>query len=246
VLVLEDVQVRYGAVAALRVVSLRVDEGEIVALIGVNGAGKTTTLLTIAGVLRPSMGAIRFHGASIAGRAPEHIVRSGIALVPEGRHIFPGLTVRENLQLGAAFRSDRSQAQQDLEEMGERFPVLGERLGQAAGTLSGGEQQQLAIARGLMSRPTLLMLDEPSLGLAPRLVDEIFSLVKQLHATGVTILLVEQNVQRTLEIADRAYLLNTGEIAFEGPARELRERVDFATAYLGRSSSPVSEPTTRG
>jgi branched-chain amino acid transport system ATP-binding protein len=246
VLVLEDVHVRYGAIAALRGVSLRVDDGEIVALIGVNGAGKTTALLTIAGVLRPSRGTIRLRGESIAGRTPEHIVRSGIALVPEGRHIFPGLTVRENLQLGAAFRSDRVQAQQDLEEMGERFPVLRERLGQAAGTLSGGEQQQLAIARGLMSRPALLMLDEPSLGLAPRLVEEIFSLVKQLHATGVTILLVEQNVQRTLEIADRAYLLNTGEIAFEGAARELRERVDFASAYLGRSSSPVSEPTTDG
>jgi branched-chain amino acid transport system ATP-binding protein len=245
-LALEDVHVRYGAIAALRGVSLHVDEGEIVALIGVNGAWKSTTLMTIAGVLHPSMGTIRLGGESIVGRSPEHIVHKGIALIPEGRRIFPGLTVKENLRLGASIRSDRSDVQRDVEEMCERFPVLGERLGQAAGTLSGGEQQQLAIARGLMSRPALLMLDEPSLGLAPRLVEEIFGLVTQLHATGVTILLVEQNVERTLEIADRAYLLNTGEIEFEGAAGELRERVDFASAYLGGSNPPVSEGTAHG
>ena len=234
-LVLHDVHVRYGAIAALRGVSLRVEQGEIVGLIGVNGAGKSTTLMTIAGVLQPRGGTIDFRGESIVGSPPEEIVRKGIALIPEGRRIFPGLTVEENLRLGASIRSDRSAVQQDLDEMCQRFPVLADRLSQAAGTLSGGEQQQLAIARGLMSRPTLLMLDEPSLGLAPQLVEEMFQLVAQLHTTGVTILLVEQNVERTLDIAGRVYLLNTGEVEFEGMASELRERVDFASAYLGGS-----------
>lgn len=232
-LVCEDLHVRYGAIAALRGVSLHVEDGQIVALVGVNGAGKSTALMTIAGVLRPSEGDITFMDQSIVGSPPEEIVRKGIALVPEGRRIFPGLTVDENLRLGAAIRSDRGEVERDLVDMCQQFPVLGERLSQAAGTLSGGEQQQLAIARALMSRPTLLMLDEPSLGLAPQLVDEIFALVAQLHEKGVTILLVEQNVERTLEIADRVYLLNTGEVEFEGEARELRERVDFVSAYLG-------------
>ena len=234
-LVLHEMHVRYGAIAALRGVSLQVEQGEIVGLIGVNGAGKSTTLMTIAGVLQPRSGTIVFRGESIVGSAPEEIVRKGIALIPEGRRIFPGLTVEENLRLGASIRSDRSGVQRDLDEMCERFPVLADRLHQAAGTLSGGEQQQLAIARGLMSRPTLLMLDEPSLGLAPQLVEEMFQLVAQLHKTGVTILLVEQNVERTLDIAGRVYLLNTGEVEFEGTASELRERVDFASAYLGGS-----------
>jgi len=232
-LVLEDVHVRYGAIAALRGVSLRVNQGEMVGLIGVNGAGKTTTLMTIAGVLKPTQGAITFAGQSIVGQSPEEIVRKGIALVPEGRRIFPGLTVEENLRLGAAIRTDRAEIQRDIDEMCTRFPILGERLKQPGGTLSGGEQQQLAIARGLMSRPSLLMLDEPSLGLAPMLVAEIFELVAQLRETGVTILLVEQNVERTLEIADRAYLVNTGQVEFEGPAEELRKRVDVVSAYLG-------------
>ena len=232
-LVLEDVHVRYGAIAALRGISINVEQGETVALIGVNGAGKSTTLMTIAGVLKPTQGTITFAGQSIVGRSPEDIVRKGLALVPEGRRVFPGLTVEENLRLGAAIRPDRAAVQRDIDEMCTRFPVLGERLNQAAGTLSGGEQQQLAIARGLMSRPSLLMLDEPSLGLAPMLVAEIFELVAQLRETGVTILLVEQNVERALEIADRAYLLNTGQIEFEGPAEELRKRVDVVSAYLG-------------
>ncbi len=232
-LVLEDIHVRYGAIAALRGISINVEQGEMVALIGVNGAGKSTTLMTIAGVLKPTQGTITFAGQSIVGRSPEDIIRKGLALVPEGRRIFPGLTVEENLRLGAAIRSDRAAIQRDIDEMCTRFPILGERLNQAAGTLSGGEQQQLAIARGLMSRPSLLMLDEPSLGLAPMLVAEIFELVAQLRETGVTILLVEQNVERTLEIADRAYLLNTGQVEFEGPAEELRKRVDVVSAYLG-------------
>jgi len=234
-LTLEDVHVRYGSIAALRGISLNVQPGEIVGLIGVNGAGKSTTLMTIAGVLHPSHGKILFEGESIVGSQPEDIVRKGIALVPEERRIFAGLTVEENLRLGASIRSDRVEIERDLESVWDRFPVLADRLDQMAGTLSGGEQQQLAIARGLMSRPKLLMLDEPSLGLAPILVDEIFKLVVQLHETGVTILLVEQNVERALEIADRAYLLNTGLVEFDGPAMELRERVDFASAYLGES-----------
>lgn len=232
-LILEDVHVRYGAVAALRGVSLRVDQGEMVGLIGVNGAGKTTTLLTIAGVLRPMRGSITFAGSSLVGQPPEDIVRRRIALVPEGRRIFPGLSVEENLRLGAAARRERATIQGDVEEMCTRFPILGQRLKQPGGTLSGGEQQQLAIARGLMSRPSLLMLDEPSLGLAPKLVDEIFELVTQLRETGVTVLLVEQNVERTLDIADRAYLLNTGRVEFEGPAKELRSHVDVTSTYLG-------------
>ncbi len=233
---LENVHVRYGAIAALRGVSLRVNQGEMVGLIGVNGAGKTTTLMTIAGVLKPTQGTITLEGQSIVGHSPEDIVRQGIALVPEGRRIFPGLTVEENLRLGAAIRTDRAEIQRDIDEMCTRFPILGERLKQPGGTLSGGEQQQLAIARGLMSRPSLLMLDEPSLGLAPMLVTEMFELVAQLRETGVTILLVEQNVERTLGIADRAYLVNTGQVEFEGPAEELRQRVDVVSAYLGRTN----------
>jgi branched-chain amino acid transport system ATP-binding protein len=235
-LALENVHTRYGAIAALRGISIKVERGEMVALIGANGAGKTTTLTTIAGVLRPAQGSITFEGESIVGQSPEDIVRKGIALVPEGRRIFPALTVEENLRLGAAIRRDREAIQRDVDEMCQRFPILGERLRQPGGTLSGGEQQQLAIARGLMSRPKLLMLDEPSLGLAPMLVGEIFGLVAQLRETGVTILLVEQNVERTLEIADRVYLMNTGQVEFEGTAGELRQRVDIASAYLGGPS----------
>jgi branched-chain amino acid transport system ATP-binding protein len=239
-LVLEDVHVRYGAIAALRGVSINVEQGEMVALIGVNGAGKTTTLMTIAGVLKPTQGTITFAGQSIVGQSPEDIVRQGIALVPEGRRIFPGLTVEENLRLGAAIRNNRAEIQRDIDEICTRFPILGERLKQPGGTLSGGEQQQLAIARALMSRPSLLMLDEPSLGLAPRLVAEIFELVAQLRETGVTILLVEQNVERTLEIVDRAYLLNTGQVEYEGPADDLRKQVDIVSAYLGDQSSGIT------
>jgi branched-chain amino acid transport system ATP-binding protein len=235
-LTLDDLHVRYGSSSAVRGIALQVQAGEIVGLIGVNGAGKTTTLATIAGVLKPAHGRVAFRGQSIAGLSPEEIVRRGIALVPEGRRIFGSLTVAENLRLGAATRADRAAVQRDLDEMCTRFPILGERLRQPGGTLSGGEQQQLAIARGLMSRPALLMLDEPSLGLAPRLVEEIFTLVAGLRASGVTILLVEQNVARTLAVADRVYLMNTGRIEFAGLPQELRQRVDIASAYLGRTS----------
>jgi len=232
-LVFSDVHASYGSVVALWGVSISVDEGEIVGLIGANGAGKTTVLSTIAGVLRPTQGTVTFNDESIVGQSPEAIVRKGIALVPEGRRIFPGLTVEENLRLGASTRSDRAGIQKDVGEMCQRFPIIGERLHSSGGTLSGGEQQQLAIARALMCRPKLLMLDEPSLGLAPKLVGEIFNLVAQLRDMGVTILLVEQNVAKTLQVVDRAYLLRTGRIVAEGPANELREVVDIKSAYLG-------------
>lgn len=232
-LVLKDIHARYGAITALRGISMKVGEGELVALIGVNGAGKSTTLSTIAGVLKPAQGQIEFQGQSLVGKSPEQIVRQGIAMVPEGRDIFPGLTVEENLRLGAYTRGDRAEYKRDLDEMFQLFPILSSRINQPGGTLSGGEQQQLAIARALMSHPKLLMLDEPSLGLAPALVDQIFELVVNLHGQGVTILLVEQNVERTLDIADRAYLMRTGKIEDEGTPQHLRERVDIEGVYLG-------------
>lgn len=232
-LVVEDLHVRYGPIAAVRGITLKVNEGELVALIGVNGAGKTTTLSAIAGILRPARGTVDFRGQSLLGRRPEDIVRLGIAMVPEGRDIFPSLTVEENLRLGAFTRRGRGEFQADLEQVFELFPILKERFHQMGGTLSGGEQQQLAIARSLMARPQLLMLDEPSLGLAPTLVDQIFNLVLALRQRGVTILLVEQNVDRTLDIADRAYVLNTGMIQLEGRPEELRARADIQRVYLG-------------
>ncbi|HLB07239.1 MAG TPA: ABC transporter ATP-binding protein, partial [Alphaproteobacteria bacterium] len=198
-----------------------------------NGAGKTTVLATIAGVLKPRQGTIAFEGQAIAGQVPEAILRKGLAMVPEDREIFPALTVEENLKLGAYIRKDAAEFRRDLARMIELFPILGERLDQAAGTLSGGEQQQLAIARALMSHPRLLMLDEPSLGLAPRLVEQVFHLITRLHKEGTTILLVEQNVNQTLLICDRAYLLSMGRIEAEGTPEELRRRVDVAEVYFG-------------
>jgi branched-chain amino acid transport system ATP-binding protein len=230
---LNDIHARYGAITALRGVSISVNQGELVALLGVNGAGKSTTLATIAGVLRPWQGSILFEGSSILGKSPEQIARLGISLVPEGRDIFPSLTVEENLRLGAYTRSEKSEYRRNLGEVFELFPVLKERLQQPGGTLSGGEQQQLAIARALMSSPRLLMLDEPSLGLAPALVDQIFELVARLHQRGVTILLVEQNVDRTLEIVDRAYVLNTGLIESQGTPQQLRAQADIEGIYMG-------------
>ena len=230
---LSDIHARYGAITALRGVSIEVREGELVALLGVNGAGKSTTLGCIAGVLRPWQGKIQFQGGSILGKTPEQIARLGIALVPEGRDIFPSLTVEENLRLGAYTRSEKSEYRRNLGEVFELFPVLKERLQQPGGTLSGGEQQQLAIARAMMSSPRLLMLDEPSLGLAPVLVDQIFDLIARLHQRGVTILLVEQNVDRTLEIVDRAYVLSTGLIESQGTPQELRAHADIEGIYMG-------------
>jgi branched-chain amino acid transport system ATP-binding protein len=235
VLSLENIFARYGAITALRGVSIIVNEGELVALIGVNGAGKSTALSTIAGLLRPAQGKITFQGQQIDGKSPEQIAHLGIALVPEGRDIFPSLTVEENLRLGAYVRKNRTEYKKDLEETFSLFPILGERIHQPGGTLSGGEQQQLAIARALMSHPRLLMLDEPSLGLSPVMVDQIFDLVKRLHVLGTTILLVEQNVNRTLAISDRAYLINTGRVEMTGTPEQLRQHVNIENIYLGGS-----------
>jgi branched-chain amino acid transport system ATP-binding protein len=237
---LNNIHTRYGAITALRGISLSVNQGELVALLGVNGAGKSTTLASIAGVLRPWQGDILFEGNSILGRSPEQIARRGISLVPEGRDIFPSLTVEENLRLGAFTRSEKAEYSRNLGEVFELFPVLKERLQQPGGTLSGGEQQQLAIARALMSSPRLLMLDEPSLGLAPALVDQIFELIARLHQRGVTILLVEQNVDRSLEIVDRAYLMNTGLIENHGTPQQLRTHADIEGIYMGvqRKANP--------
>ena len=219
---LTDVQVQYGNIRALQGISIKVAQGELVALLGSNGAGKTTTLRTISGLLRPSAGAITFEGNDLARMSTDRIVGLGISHCPEGRRIFGGLTVSENLRLGAVSRSDREAIAADLETVFTLFPRLKERLGQAGGTLSGGEQQMLAIGRALMSRPRLLLLDEPSLGLAPLMVERIFETIGALKAQGLTILLVEQNVHHALDIADRAYVVETGRITLEGPAGVLR------------------------
>lgn len=230
---LQEVHARYGTITALRGISIQVSRGELVALLGVNGAGKSTTLGCIAGVLRPWQGSITFEGVPLVGKSPEQIARLGVSLVPEGRDIFPSLTVEENLRLGSFIQKEKSAYKRNLDEAFDLFPVLKQRLQQAGGTLSGGEQQQLAIARALMSNPRLLMLDEPSLGLAPALVDQIFELIARLHQGGVTILLVEQNVERSLEIVDRAYLMNTGLIESQGTAQQLRTQADIASVYMG-------------
>jgi branched-chain amino acid transport system ATP-binding protein len=236
---LHEIHARYGAITALRGVSITVSQGELVALLGANGAGKSTTLGCIAGVMRPWQGSITFEGNALIGKPPEQIARMGISLVPEGRDIFPSLTVEENLRLGAYIRNEKGEYQRNLEEVYELFPVLKERIEQPGGTLSGGEQQQLAIARALMSKPRLLMLDEPSLGLAPALVDQIFELIANLHQRGVTILLVEQNVERSLEIVDRAYLMNTGLIESQGTSEQLRTHADIEGIYMGIKKQPA-------
>jgi branched-chain amino acid transport system ATP-binding protein len=230
---LSNVHVRYGAITALKGLNLRVEQGELVALIGSNGAGKTTTLSAIAGVRKPSTGSILFDGKPTHSRRSADIARRGIALVPEDRGIFPSLTIAENLRLGSYLVRDKRTISDELDRAYDRFPILKERSNQGAGTLSGGEQQQLAIARALLSQPRLLMLDEPSLGLSPTLVDRIFEIIQQLHADGVTILLVEQNVRRALAIADRAYLLTTGSLAASGTPQEIADSIDITAAYLG-------------
>ncbi len=232
-LALRGVEVAYGAIPALKGIDLDVAEGEIVALIGANGAGKTTALNTVSGFLRPAAGTITFGGASIVGLRPEAVVRRGIVQVPEGRAILTRLTVRENLRLGAYTRRDAAQVRRSLDEVLGRFPVLRQRLDQPAGTLSGGEQQMLAIARGLMAAPRLLLLDEPSTGLAPRIVAEIFALVAEIHRGGTSVLLVEQNARQALRIADRAYVLETGRVVMSGPAAALAESEEVRRAYLG-------------
>jgi branched-chain amino acid transport system ATP-binding protein len=224
--------VRYGAIQAVRGIDLAIEAGEVVAVLGANGAGKSTTLKAIVGLV-PSTGEIRFDGAALSGVATERIVRRGVTLVPEGRRVFPSLTVMENLTLGAAACADRRVAARARAEIFELFPILAERRGQAAGTLSGGQQQQLAIARALVSQPRLLLLDEPSLGLAPQIVDGIFDLILRLKERGQTILLVEQNAAAALDVADRAYVLANGAITMSGPAADLRESEQVAHAYLG-------------
>ena len=230
---LSDVHVRYGNIRALQGVSLRVESGELVALIGSNGAGKSTTLRTISGLLRPAQGAITFEGADITNASTDRIVAMGISHCPEGRHIFGSLTVAENLRLGAVSRADGAGVGADLETVFELFPLLKERIGQAGGTLSGGEQQMLAIGRALMSRPRLLLLDEPSLGLAPLMVERIFATIAELKRQGRTILLVEQNVHQALDVADRAYVVETGRITLDGEAAVLRHDPKVEQSYLG-------------
>jgi branched-chain amino acid transport system ATP-binding protein len=233
VLELADVHVRYGNIRALQGVSLRVDQGELIALIGGNGAGKTTTLRTISGLLRPSEGAITFEGTDLTSASTDRIVGLGISHCPEGRRIFGSLTVAENLRLGAVSVADTAATAAELENVFTLFPLLKERLGQAGGTLSGGEQQMLAIGRALMSRPRLLLLDEPSLGLAPLMVERIFETISELKRQGRTILLVEQNVHQALDVADRAYVLETGRITLDGPAETLRHDPKVEQSYLG-------------
>ena len=227
-----DIHVYYGAIHAIKGISLEVYENEIVTLIGANGAGKSTTLNTIAGLLKPRQGTIELNGAPIQGVGASKMVFRGLAMCPEGRRIFQHMTVRENLEMGAYSRP-LAEVDASLEDMFQRFPRLKEREKQIAGTLSGGEQQMLAMARALMSRPKLLMLDEPSMGLAPILVEQIFDIITELHASGVTILLVEQNAQMALRVADRAYVMETGLITMQGPAEELLHNDAVQKAYLG-------------
>jgi branched-chain amino acid transport system ATP-binding protein len=236
----EDLNVYYGAIHALQGISFSLDQGEIVTLIGANGAGKSTTLRTISGLLRPRRGAVRFHGDDITMTPPEQIVRLGIGHVPEGRRIFAPLTVRENLEMGAFTRSNPAEISQSLERVFASFPRLKERINQLGGTLSGGEQQMLATARGLMSRPTLLLLDEPSMGLSPIMVDEIFRIIKEINSQGTSILLVEQNALMALQVAHRAYVLETGRIVLHGTAKELRESSRVKEAYLGLPKESLS------
>jgi branched-chain amino acid transport system ATP-binding protein len=227
----DDIEVRYGTIRALKGVSFHVNEGEIVALLGANGAGKTTTQKTVSGMLRPSLGAITYEGKRIDGIPAHQLIRLGICHVPEGRHVFPRMTVRENLEMGA-FRF-KTIDQTDLDNVLQMFPRLKERYKQLGGTLSGGEQQMLAIGRALMGKPRLLLLDEPSMGLAPLVVAQIFEILRDINNSGVTVLLVEQNAAQALSLADRGYVLETGEIVLEGTGRDLLADDRIRAAYLG-------------
>lgn len=229
----EDLNVHYGAIHALKGITFHLKQGEIVALIGANGAGKSTTLNTISRLNKPTSGNIRYKDESIVNTLPDDIVKKGIIQVPEGRRIFPKMSVVENLEMGAYIHNDRKQIEMDMEEMFNKFPRLRERRKQLGGTLSGGEQQMLAIARGLMAHPELLLLDEPSMGLAPIIVEQIFDIIREINQQGTSILLVEQNAQMALAIADRGYVFETGKIALEGDAGELLENPMVQEAYLG-------------
>ena len=230
---IEDLYVSYGAVRAIKGISLEVNDGELVSLIGANGAGKTTTLHTISGLVGAQRGSITLDGKDLRKTPPEKIIELGLAHVPEGRHVFARMTVEENLLMGAYIERDRAKIRRQLEMVYAHFPRLAERTRQLAGTLSGGEQQMLAMGRALMTGPKMLLLDEPSMGLSPILVKEIFSMIKSLHADGITILLVEQNAKMALAVSDRAYVLETGRISMSGPARELLHDDKVRRAYLG-------------
>ncbi|MED3892227.1 ABC transporter ATP-binding protein [Peribacillus frigoritolerans] len=230
---IEDINVYYGNIQALKGISMEINEGEIVTLIGANGAGKSTLLKTISGLLKPKQGKVLFEGDSIGGKAAQAIVKLGISHVPEGRRVFANMTVAENLELGAYLRKDKDGIHKDMEKVYELFPRLLERIKQQAGTLSGGEQQMLAMGRALMAKPRLLLLDEPSMGLAPLLVKQIFNIIQEISESGTTILLVEQNANLALSIADRAYVVETGRIVLSGNAEELTSSEEIKMAYLG-------------
>ncbi len=230
---LVDLHVYYGNIHALKGVSLHVEAGEIVALLGANGAGKSTTLKTVSGLLRPRSGSVRLEGEDLTRTPPHRIVERGVVQVPEGRRVFGQLTVLENLEMGAFTRTDPQGVREDLERVFSLFPRLKERAGQVAGTLSGGEQQMLAIGRALMARPRALLMDEPSMGLAPLLVEQIFDAIQEINRQGTTILLVEQNAYMALQVAHRGYVLQTGEVVLSGPAEQLRENPEVKRAYLG-------------
>lgn len=232
-LTIENLNVHYGGIQALRGISLEVPEGQIVALIGANGAGKSTTLRAISGIVKPSSGHIVFDGQDLTELEAHEIVEKGVVMVPEGRRVFPDMTVLENLYLGAHIRTDQEGINRDLERAFELFPRLKERETQHAGTLSGGEQQMLALGRAMMSRPKLLTMDEPSLGLAPILVEQVFGIIRRIHEEGRTILLVEQNARAALEVADYGYILESGEVVLEGLGPELAQNDDVRKAYLG-------------
>lgn len=229
----ENLQVYYGAIHALKGVSFHLEKGEVVALIGANGAGKSTVLNTISGILRPQEGSVSFEGQELHEVPPQEIVRKGVIQVPEGRKIFPRMTVTENLAMGAYTQSDPAAIEHDLEAVFERFPRLSDRRNQLGGTLSGGEQQMLAIGRGLMAHPSLLLLDEPSMGLSPILVEQIFDIIQDINEQGTSILLVEQNAQMALAVADRAYVLETGKITMQGTGDGLLQDPNVIKAYLG-------------
>lgn len=233
-----DIQTFYGKIQALKGISLKVEEGKIVTLLGANGAGKSTTMKTIAGLLKPKEGKIEFQGADLTGLRPDQLLKKGIALVPEGRAILSTMTVLENLEMGAYHRKDSS-IQKEIEEVMDRFPILRERQTQLAGTLSGGQQQMLAIARALLSKPKLLLLDEPSMGLAPKIVADIFRIIKDIKDAGTTVLLVEQNAKQALRIADYGYVMETGKIIIEGEANQLLQDSRIVEAYLGRKSTEL-------
>lgn len=229
----KDLNVYYGAIHALQGISFNVNEGEIVSLIGANGAGKSTTLRALSGLIRPRSGSITFKGEDITLAPAEKIVRQGISHVPEGRKIFAPLTVRENLEMGAYIINDKSEINRMMERVFRSFPRLKERISQLGGTLSGGEQQMLATGRGLMNKPTLILLDEPSMGLSPIMVEEIFRIIKEINQEGTSILLVEQNAQMALSVSNRAYVLETGRITLSGPAKEIADNPQVKEAYLG-------------